>query len=254
MIKVVILGSGNVATHLTKAFITSKNVEIAQVYTRSNISNKIEKIDYINDLNELKNADVYIISISDDAIANFSKQLNLKNKLVVHTSGSVAMQDLECNARKGVFYPLQTIHKKSKLKFKNVPICLETENKEDYILLEKLAKSISKKIFKIDSEQRKHLHLAAVFVNNFTNHLYKIGNDICTENNIPFEILKPLIKETANKIKYVTPEEAQTGPAKRKDKKTIQKHLNLLQNKQQEIYKLLSNSISNNELTKQRNN
>ncbi len=250
MIKVVILGSGNVATHLTKAFVTSKKVEVSQVYTRSNISNKIEKIDYTNDLNNLKNADVYIISISDDAIANFSKQLNLKNKLVVHTSGSVAMQDLECNARKGIFYPLQTIHKKSKLKFKNVPICLETESEKDYILLEKLAKSISKKVFKIDSEQRKHLHLAAVFVNNFTNHLYKIGNDICNEKNVPFEILKPLIKETANKIKYITPEEAQTGPAKRKDHKTIQKHLSLLQNKQQEIYNLLSNSISNNELTK----
>ncbi len=250
MIKVVILGSGNVATHLTKAFIKSKNVEVVQVYTRSDTSNKIKKIEYTNDLSKLKNADVYFIAISDDAITDFSKKLNLKNKLVVHTSGSVTLQELKCNARKGVFYPLQTINKKSKIKFKNVPICIETEYEEDYILLEKLAKSISEKVFKIDSEKRKHLHLAAVFVNNFTNHLYKIGNDICNEKNVSFEILKPLIKETANKIKYITPEEAQTGPAKRKDYKTIKKHLSFLDKEQQKIYNLLSNSISNNELTK----
>ncbi len=106
--------------------------------------------------------------------------------------------------------------------------------------LETLAKSIGNKIYPINSEQRKTLHVAAVFVNNFTNHMYKIGNDICIENNVPFEILQPLIKETASKIKELSPEKAQTGPAIRNDKKTIKNHLNLLNKNQQKIYKIIN--------------
>jgi predicted short-subunit dehydrogenase-like oxidoreductase (DUF2520 family) len=122
---------------------------------------------------------------------------------------------------------------------------LEAEHINDYKVLEKLAKSIGKKIYSINSEQRKTLHVAAVFVNNFTNHLYKIGNDICKENKVPFEILQPLIKETASKIEHLSPKEAQTGPAIRNDKKTIQNHLNLLNQNQQKIYKTLTKSIQN---------
>lgn len=245
MIKVVILGNGNVATHLAKAFLKSKKVVLTQVYSRKNNNGffRKKKIDITHDLSALKNADVYIIAISDDYISSFSKQLILKDKLVVHTSGSVAMNDLQCEARKGIFYPLQTISKKGKLNFKNVPICLETEYETDYLLLEKLAKSISKNVYKINSEQRKNLHVAAVFVNNFVNHLYQIGSEICTDKNVPFNILKPLINETAKKIKYLSPKEAQTGPAKRNDEKTMEKHLGLLNKEQQKIYELLSNSI-----------
>ena len=196
---------------------------------------------------------MYIIAISDDAISQFSKKLNLKNKLVVHTSGSVQLDDLNCNANKGVFYPLQSISKHKKINFKKIPICLEAENKIDYSILEKVAKSISKKVFPINSEQRKKLHVAAVFVNNFTNHLYKIGNDICKVNNIDFEILKPLINETAHKIKKLTPSEAQTGPALRNDVKTLSNHLELLNKNQKEIYNVLTKSIQkNNKLNEQK--
>ena len=250
MIKVVILGNGNVARHLAKVFIKADAIELVQIYTRKTVSKYFIKknIEITHNLSKLKNADVYIIAISDDAIANFSKQIELKNKLVVHTSGSVAMQDLLCNTRKGVFYPLQTISKNTKIKFKKIPICLESENETDYLLLEKLAFSISKKVYKIDSEQRKKLHLAAVFVNNFTNHLYKIGNDICKSKQVSFDILKPLIQETARKIKYLSPKKAQTGPAIRKDEKTIENHLKLLDKEQQKIYTLLSNSIKKTEI------
>lgn len=245
MIKVVILGNGNVATHLAKAFLKSKKVALIQVYSRKNTNDffRKKKIAITHDLSELKNADVYIIAISDDYISSFSKQLILKDKLVVHTSGSVTMNDLQCEAQKGIFYPLQTISKNGKLNFKNVPICLETEYEKDYLILEKLAKSISEKVYRVNSEQRKNLHVAAVFVNNFVNHLYQIGNEICTDKNVPFDILKPLINETAKKIKYLSPKEAQTGPAIRNDKKTMVKHLTLLSKEQQEIYELLSNSI-----------
>lgn len=245
MIKVVLIGSGNVATHLVKAFLKINTIEVVQVYSRQK-TNKFflkKNIEITQSLTNLKNADLYIISISDDAIAEFSEQLFLKDKLVVHTSGSVAMNDLKCTANRGVFYPLQTISKQKKIDFLNIPICLETENEKDYKLLESLANKISKKVYKIDSEQRKNLHVAAVFVNNFVNHLYSIGNDICNKNNVPFEILKPLIKETSVKIKNLSPKESQTGPAKRSDKQTISKHLALLTKNQQKIYTLLTESI-----------
>ena len=245
MINICILGSGNVATQLSRAFLKSDNCTLLQVYSRSKPSDFFVKnnIETTQQIKKLKNADLYIIAISDDAISSFSKKLDLQDKLVVHTSGSVSLNELNCKANKGVFYPLQSISKQKKISFKKIPICLETENEKDHSLLEKVAKSISKKVYHINSEQRKNLHVAAVFVNNFTNHLYKIGNDICDDKQVDFEILKPLIKETANKITKLSPIKAQTGPAKRNDKNTIEKHLGLLTNNQQKIYTLLTESI-----------
>ena len=119
---------------------------------------------------------------------------------------------------------------------------------EDYKIIEKIAQSISKVVYPIDTKQRKALHVSAVFVNNFVNHLYQIGNEICIENKVPFDILKPLIQETAEKIQTLTPLEAQTGPAKRKDMHTIASHIDFLQDENQKaIYTLLTQSIQNNE-------
>jgi len=247
MVDVILFGNGNVAIQLAKAFIKSDFCKLIQVYSRSTPNKYFDKksISTTQDINTIKDASIYIIAISDDAISEFSKKLKFKGKLVVHTSGSVALNDLQCDANKGVFYPLQSISKQKKISFKNIPICLETENEKDYTLLETLAKSISKKIYRINSEQRKSLHVSAVFVNNFTNHLYKIGEDICEKQNVDFEILKPLILETAKKIKNLSPKSTQTGPAIRKDTNTIKKHLELLDTNQQEIYTLLTTSISN---------
>lgn len=229
MISVLLVGKGNVATHLYNAFLNVDAVKVTQISSR--------------ELHEIPQADVAIIAVSDDAIADVSSKIT--TSFVVHTSGSVALNDLKNNTRKGVFYMLQTFSKDKKVDFHEVPFCLEAKNETDYKLLETLAKSIGKKIYHINSEQRKTLHVAAVFVNNFTNHMYKIGNDICQENNVPFEILQPLMKETASKIAYLSPEKAQTGPAIRNDKKTIKNHLNLLDKKQQKIYKILTKSIKN---------
>ena len=127
-------------------------------------------------------------------------------------------------------------------------MCIEAENQADYQVLELVAKTISDTVFNINSEQRKALHVAAVFVNNFVNHLYQIGHDICIENNIPFEILNPLIQETANKVISLSPKEAQTGPAKRNDTQTINSHLSFLSDEtQKEIYKTLTKSIIDND-------
>jgi len=248
MVKVVILGAGNVAFHLTNNLLNNKEVQLIQVFNRNlqkieYLSNKIEitdKLDYIT-----KNADIYIIAIPDDRISKFSKQLNLPNKLVVHTSGSVILSDLKSNSNKGVFYMLQTFSKEKNINFLKVPICIEAENEKDVSLLKKLATSISEKNYILNSEQRKHLHTAAVFVNNFVNHLYHIGNEICKENDIPFEILYPLIKETAEKIGTLTPFEAQTGPARRNDQNITKKQQVMLPKNQKEIYKLLTQSILN---------
>ena len=245
MIKVVLLGSGNVAFHLAKAFQQSKNIDLIQLYRRD------QKKDYLfdqiipktNSLTNLKKADIYIIAIADDHIEEFSKQLKFKKGLVVHTSGSIAMNQLQCKAHKGVFYPLQTFSKDQKIAYKTIPFCLETEFTEDMELLKNLANSISENVFEIDSLQRKKLHIAAVFANNFSNHLFKIAKDICDDHNISFDLLKPLILATANKIEYVDPVDAQTGPAKRNDQKIIQKHIEQLKDDQKEIYALISKSI-----------
>ena len=237
MIKIVILGSGNVAQHLISAFAKSDEVEVIQAFARQKkaLTHLIDAEIIISDFSDLKEADLYIIAISDNAVADVSSQIPFSNKLVCHTSGSVAIDDLNAKNRKGVFYPLQTFSKNKDVNFSEIPICLEAQNNEDYQLLETVAKSISNQVFNINSKQRKALHVSAVFVCNFVNHLYKIGDDICHENNIPFEILQPLILETANKITSLSPNEAQTGPAKRNDSATI--------NAQKEIYKILTKSI-----------
>jgi predicted short-subunit dehydrogenase-like oxidoreductase (DUF2520 family) len=142
---------------------------------------------------------------------------------------------------------LQTFTKNKAVDFSQIPFCLESENDSDFELLEKVAKSISNNVFKSNEKQRKALHISAVFVNNFVNEMYRIGNEICDENKIPFEILKPLILETVNKVMTLSPKEAQTGPAKRNDKQTIEAHLDFLSNENHaKIYKILTQSIQNN--------
>jgi len=248
MIKVVIIGSGNVAQHLIKVMQIAANVNLVQVFARNKKSiNHLVKDDKItSDYNAIKEADVYIISVSDNAIAEVAENLPFKNRLVVHTSGTSELSVLDDKNRKGVFYPLQTFSKSKEINFSSIPICLEAENEEDFKTLQSLSQNISEKVFAISSEQRKSLHVAAVFVCNFVNHMYTIGNQICEEHNVPFEVLKPLIMETAQKISTLKPEDAQTGPALRNDTKTINKHLEFLQESNyQELYKLLTQSIQN---------
>lgn len=231
MISIAIIGKGNVAFHLFKAFSKVKNIKVTQLNSRKEIN--------------IVGFDIAIIAVSDNAITEVSKKVTDKHVLVVHTSGNTDIDALKNNGRKGVFYPLQSFSKDKEVNFNRIPFCLEAENEDDLIILEQLAFSIGKKIYRINSQQRQRLHVSAVFVNNFTNHLFKIGHDICNEHNVPFEILHSLIQETAEKITHLSPEEAQTGPAKRNDTQTINNHLALLTNEQKEIYKLLTQSIQN---------
>lgn len=253
MVKIIIIGSGNVAQHLITAFQNSKDtggeIELVQVFSRkvNTVANGIKADLITTDLADLLPADLYIIAVSDDAISTVAAQLPFKNRLVVHTSGSAGIDALDDNNRRGVFYPLQTFTKNKAVNFKTIPICLESENSSDFRVLEKVAKIISDKTFAINSEQRKALHVAAVFANNFTNHLYQIASEICQENQVPFDILKPLILETAQKIMSISPQDAQTGPAKRNDLKTIEAHQSFITDKNREIiYQIITNSIQEN--------
>lgn len=251
--KITIIGSGNLATHIAK-ILYLKGIKINEIFS-SNIENaKIlaQKVNahFNNNMKTIKESDLYIISVTDDKINEISEKIPFKNKLVIHTSGSVDIKILSSNNRKGVIYPVQTFSKvKENIDFYNTPFCIEAENEKDLEILIKLIKNISNNIYKIDSQQRKSIHISAVFACNFTNHLCSLANDICEENNIDFSILKPLIAETIEKIITIGPKKSQTGPAKRNDMEIIKKHLEFLKEDQNKknIYSIITNSIINYE-------
>ncbi|AUS06383.1 Rossmann-like and DUF2520 domain-containing protein [Pseudotamlana carrageenivorans] len=248
MISVVILGAGNVATHLFKAFNKTNEVSVIQWYNRTldKLKPYSKQVNTCDNLDDLVDADLYILTVSDDSIAELSSKLPFEDKLVVHTSGSVGVYDLDKKHKRGVLYPLQTFSKDADVDFANVPICIETIDKKSYPLLKKVAVSLGSPTKRVNSDQRRTLHLAAVYVNNFTNQLYRIAHEITESEGAEFDMLKPLILETAKKVQDMSPYMAQTGPAKRNDKKTINAHLKLLEKQEhKDIYKLLTKSIQN---------
>ncbi|RLJ79998.1 Rossmann-like and DUF2520 domain-containing protein [Pedobacter alluvionis] len=248
--KIVLLGSGNVATHLAKA-LKGKGEEIVQVYSQhlDNATILAQSIatEAIGDLNEIKqNADLYIISVKDDAIESIAKSLKNVTGLVVHTSGTTDINILSSQVTKaGVFYPLQTFSKEKEVSFENIPLCIEANDDSQLTILSNLAAKISREVYKLNGEKRKVLHLAAVFACNFPNHLYALANKILSQNNLDFEIIRPLIAETADKVMSNLPENVQTGPAVRADESTLNKHLSMLTDmpELQNIYQTLSDSI-----------
>jgi predicted short-subunit dehydrogenase-like oxidoreductase (DUF2520 family) len=248
---VVIIGAGNLATQLALALF-EKGIQVKQVYSRkiesaSELAGKVNA-SFINDLSQLlPEADLYIIAVKDSAIQEVLENLRLNNEqLIVHTAGSVPMSILEGFSNNyGVFYPLQTFSKKRKIDFSDIPICIEASHASTFLELEKLGEKLSTSVSQINSDERKTLHLAAVFVNNFVNHLYALGADILLDKKLNFDLLKPLIRETAEKIESLNPIDAQTGPAKRNDQNTINAQLKMLHGKPeyQKIYSFATESI-----------
>ena len=252
MIKsVVIIGSGNMATQLSLA-LTGKGIWVKQVYSRTLESAKELAIqvnaDFTNDLScVMSDADLYIISVKDSAIQEVLMKLSLdKNSLIVHTAGSISMEVLSSYTNNyGVFYPLQTFSKSREADFSAIPICIEANHTSSLIKLQELAEKLSSSVQLVNSDQRKTLHLAAVFVNNFVNHLYVIGSEILQDKKLDFNLLKPLILETALKVETMHPMEAQTGPARRNDQAVISAQLKMLQKypEYQKIYNFVTDSI-----------
>jgi predicted short-subunit dehydrogenase-like oxidoreductase (DUF2520 family) len=244
MTKITMIGAGNLATHLSRA-LQHAGHEIIQVFSRteksaSKLANQLD-CPFTTDLNNIIKSELAIIAVKDDAIKEVEKHINFPK---VHTSGT---KNLDCltKSKVGVFYPLQTFSKTSNVDFESVPICIESNDSSFYKLLNELANSITNKVYMLDSKQRRQLHIAAVIACNFSNLMYRFSEDICKEHSIPFEILQPLILETANKIQSLPPSKAQTGPAQRGDELTIEKHIAALDSNSelQSIYKTLSNSI-----------
>ena len=245
MIKVVIIGGGNVASHLYQSFSRAKQLDVIQVYNRNP-----DHLDFVedpekrtSDLKKLKQADLYLIAIKDEAIEELVQNLQISSGLIAHTSGSQDMNVLSDFENYGVFYPLQTFSKNKEVNFQEVPLCLEANSEANLQFLKKIAELVSDNCYEVNSEQRRALHVSAVFVNNFSNHLFALADDYCRKNNLPFEILRPLIKETFTKIETLDPYSAQTGPALRDDKETIDAHLELLDEDRKKIYTILTESI-----------
>lgn len=250
-IKISLIGAGNVAWNLAKEFY-SKEIKIGQVYSQSLKNAKSlckhfggEAIDNLSQINNQSN--IYIIAVPDDAIVEVAKKIDLsKSSVLVHTSGSVSIDILKnVTENYGSFYPLQTFTKNKEVNFREVNVCVEGNNKVTEEKLIKLAGLLSNHVYSITSEQRSKLHLAAVFANNFSNYMLTLAQDLCNENEVDFNLLFPLITETFEKNKLKDPFNNQTGPAKRNDSKTIEKHYDLLasDDNKKEIYTLLTNQI-----------
>lgn len=245
---IVIIGAGKVATALAQSL--SAGRKIVQVYSHSAAHAKelgnVLKCAYTNDLKKIiPTADIYIIAVKDDAIEKVASILRLKDKTVVHTSGSVDVKVLKkVSDNYGVLYPLQTFSAGGKLKAE-VPFCIEASGSVVKKQLSALVKELGGKAYDINSGQRAQLHLAAVFANNFTNHIFAAAYNLMTEAGMPFDILLPLIEETIRKLKKTNPALNQTGPAVRNDRETIKKHTQLLKNNPQylALYQLMTKSI-----------
>lgn len=248
--KVVIIGSGNVATHLARALHLAR-VSIVQVwsYQKENAAALAVTVDAkpIEALSSIdSDADLAIISVKDDAIAEVAREITGFKGTVVHTSGAVPMDIFDQHFdRYGVFYPLQTFSKSKTIEFENIPLCVEANNDGVVLQLKDLASQLSNNVKEISGAQRKILHLAAVFACNFPNHLFAIAGEILDDHGLDFDILRPLIYETALKVQTALPSEVQTGPAIRKDERTLTAHQELLKEWPQflEIYRSLSESI-----------
>jgi predicted short-subunit dehydrogenase-like oxidoreductase (DUF2520 family) len=248
--KIAFVGAGNAAWNLAIA-LHEADYAIELVYnrtfTKAEALAKVVRAIPISDFEQLNRfqGDLIIISTRDDGYAEVAKKLKT-NVAVVHTSGSIAMEVLQpCSPSIGVFYPLQTMVKTRATDFSLVPFCLEANTEKLLIRLELMAQSLSSKIFRYDSLQRKQLHLAAIFASNFSNYLYILANEYLNKNSFPTDILNPLIIETANRIQDFSPAEMQTGPAKRGDWSVINSHLAMLaeNHNMAEVYKLMSNAI-----------
>jgi predicted short-subunit dehydrogenase-like oxidoreductase (DUF2520 family) len=248
--KVVIIGAGNLGTRVSIE-LHNHGTDIIQIYNRSVTSaltlSKLIGCNYTTNTGMITpDADIYLITVSDFAIGELLKEINFNNKLVAHTAGSIPMEELKKYSNNyGVFYPLQTFSKYRDVDFSQIPFCIESNSPENQKILIELASVISKDVRIITSEQRILLHLAAVFASNFANHMYSIAAEIVQQNNLSFDILVPLILETAAKIKNMPPVEAQTGPAVRNDKNIINEHLSMLNDnpKLKNLYIAISENI-----------
>jgi len=282
--KIVLIGSGNVASHLGQALIKSGH-QVLQVYSRTlehaqelvtilttakgsvkgsakgsgenRLTIPIARLDRLD-----READLYFICVSDQAIAEIIAQLPAGLKgVVVHTSGSTSISVFAdagasgagsgaYRGKYGVFYPVQTFSKAKTIDFKNIPLALEASDPDTYKILYGIAGGLSERVFPCDSTQREAIHIAAVFACNFSNYLYTVADRILQQHGLDFELIRPLILETVEKAQHFAPASVQTGPAVRKDLKIVQQHLDFLDREEladpriRQLYALISEMLA----------
>jgi len=247
---VCILGAGNVATHFGKS-IKNAGIKVSQIYNRSEeagieLAGKLG-CNYISDLNKInETADIILFVVSDSAIVPILKSRNWENKFLVHTSGSIPSEIFYNYTNKfGVIYPLQTFSKEREIDFSTIPLFISANTPGNFDLLSSFCEKLSKSVFETDSDKKAILHLAAVFANNFSNHMFSIANELLKKNHLPLELLFPLIEETAFKAIKMNPRKAQTGPAFRNNFEVLKKQTEMLaaEPEWQKIYTFVSESI-----------
>ena len=253
--KIGIIGSGNMAFSLGSELL-HQGYQITEIYSRNKTEGrklaKQLRTTYFNKIDKLPgDADLFFLCLQDDVITTIAGKLPFNDKIIIHTSGSVSMDALKNFSKQyGVFYPVQSINKNVVTHWKEIPICIEASSPNVLKLLHVLAKEISKSVYKINSEQRLHLHLAAVFANNFSNACFSMAKDILDESKLSFELIRPLILNTANKVQTSIPSSVQTGPAKRNDATVLKAHRKLLKdhNELKKVYDVLTKYIQEEEL------
>jgi len=251
----VMIGAGNVGTHLSLA-LKSAGHNIMQVYSRTEgragvLAKKLDT-SYATDINAIyREADIYILSLNDNVIPEILNYAVLKGKFLLHTAGSIGLDIFEgITDNYGVIYPFQTFSVTRDVDFREVPVCVEANTKHNQDILMDIGRSISGDVHVIDSEKRQYLHLAGVFACNFVNQMYYYAKKVLDNQGLPFDLIKPLLSETAEKARDILPEKAQTGPAVRNDRNIIDKHISLLSGaeKMQKMYNFVTESIINNNL------
>src|SRR5574344_429894 len=250
--KIILIGSGNLATNLGKA-LRDAGHDIIQVFSRTleNASMLAEVLhaEAVNDYDKIRSdADVYILSVKDSALQNVIDRVvpGRENAIFVHTAGSMPMDMFRCTATHyGVLYPMQTFSKDKAANFSEIPCFIESNDKITDNVVKNLCESISKNIYHLSSEDRKYLHLSAVFACNFANHCYAMAEDLLKKHGVPFDVMLPLIDETARKAHVLSPQKAQTGPAVRYDENVMDRQKELLDGNHltKQIYELMSESI-----------
>jgi len=245
-----IIGTGRLAFRLSRQLASSALI-INQVFGRDiEKANKLARLlgaQGIDDYQETKpDSDLYLILVSDDAIEEVSENLPMVKGLVAHSSGAISSSALKKHARTGVFYPLQSFTEGEEANWPEVPFCVHSDEEEDLKLLENTVRKISSRPYRVNDQQRLKLHTSAVFTNNFVNHILAIGRKCCEEAELPYEILAPLLNETIRRAQLLDPWESQTGPARRDDKISMNKHLEILAEHPhwQSIYREISASIT----------
>lgn len=246
--KIAVVGAGNVAYTLCKV-LKNKEINPYCVYVRNACAaEKMHReldVDVVSDYKKVMESDFLIIAVNDDAISEVASHLVDYKGLVVHTSGTKPSEVLSSIERYGVLYPLHTMSKEREISFDNVPLLIYANSPEDLIRLNGFAEQLSSKVQYCDDEQRKAIHLSAVFVSNFTNVMLGVGEKVLKDNGLTLDLIYPLVKEMIQKSFAISPEKALTGPARRGDLETIRNHEEMLadSSKELEIYKVLTNYI-----------